>query len=245
MNNKQKFFLGLRTLFRSKFAWLFIVLYGILAYFGAWQNRFILHGFLLINSEHLLYSIINICFDIAVVMTLILTLLLIIKVIGFFAIKNLTLKDEHVQNELLNFMFEAISSVNSIISEFAMPPKIVTDIYDSSNCIGTNNNAHILKLHLLRKRNDITNDDCNYIKNALQSAVNSRIQSGYLCHKWAFTTARVPIIKVMTVTFSALFIHFDILLTNNDKSIAAAILADYPTPSTLTDSVDPLFKDGE
>jgi len=95
---------------------------------------------------------------------------------------------------------------------------------------------------LLKKDNDITDDDCDYIKNVLQAAVNSRIASGYLLGLyWAFTVSSYPLIKIAMVEVDEMYINIGILLTNKITSANAANVADKPKPKPNNDFTDPLF----
>jgi len=155
----------------------------------------------------------------------------------------LTLYDDAVCWEITKLILDSYSSVSSALNEFVHAPNNANDMYNTADFRGVYNDATILKLHFLRKQKDISNGDCDYIKNVLQSAVDGRLRDGYLSGcAWAVPViANVPIVKISSIECSALYINVDILLTNETKSVNAAQLSDKPSQPLATNDADSLF----
>jgi len=155
----------------------------------------------------------------------------------------LTLDDNGVCWQVTAFMFLIFSSMKEVLGSFTILPSSINDIYHHDNYRGAYNHSTILKLHLQRNQKDVTPADCDYIKKALQAGIDARLRDGHLAgNGWAAPASyNVPLIKVIDVRASELYIHIDILLTNTDKDVQAARLSDRPAPPPSTDDTDPLF----
>ena len=158
------------------------------------------------------------------------------------------LDDDSVAGEVTTFMHNTVTDVGDVLSGYVGMPSTVYDMYDGSNFREKYCGANVLKLQLLKKPKDIQNDDLTYIKHALQGAVKSRIQGGYLYgHPWAISAAPdIPLIKIAYVKNTPVYINIGVLLVNNSISVNAARNADKPIVKPSVDSADPLFKrDGD
>jgi hypothetical protein len=158
----------------------------------------------------------------------------------------LTLDDDNVAWEVTTFFHSAAISVGDVLTGFTSAAATANDLFDGADYRGTYNNAPVLKLRFLRKQKDVSPDDCGYIKNALQGAAFARLRDGHLVgHAWAVpAVGNVPLIKIAAVTYSAAYIHIDILLTNTADSVNAARISDNPAPPPSVDGIDPLFRKG-
>jgi hypothetical protein len=156
----------------------------------------------------------------------------------------LTLDNNEVCRVVTKFMFDSVSSVRSAISDYVKIPHTVNDMYDNAGFREVYSGVPLLLLHVLRTKNDVSDEDCEYIKNVLQGSVKARLNDGNLVgYLWAVPVASdIPLIKIATVEVSELYIHFGVLLTNTKKSVNAARISDKPTLPPSVDDTDPLFK---
>lgn len=144
--------------------------------------------------------------------------------------------------ELTKFIFSAISNVSEALKAFVFMPNSPHDISDRFNYRGVYNGATILKLRLLRKPKDISKADMAFIKNVLQSAIDTRLLEGFLDgYGWIPLADDIPLVKIAVIGVSPLYIDISVLLTIDHASIHAARLSDNPPVPPSTDDSDPLF----
>lgn len=155
----------------------------------------------------------------------------------------LTLENTDVCWEITNFMNAIITESFNILDAYCIRPETINDIFNPDFYITAYNNVPMLTLHLLRKQADISDEDCAYLKNVLQNKVNARFRDGYFFgYLWAVPAAyNVPLLKIVSVERTEMYLHFNILLTNTPASVQAARLSDRPTPPPRVDDIDPLF----
>jgi hypothetical protein len=155
----------------------------------------------------------------------------------------ITLEDYEVRGIVKRCIFEAISSNWGAYSDKCILPKSINDIADITTEFEKFNNAPMLKIHLLRKQPDLSDEDLAYMRNAQQGTVNARVQDGFLHgYQWAVQfNIDVPLLKVATIEATATYLHFGILLTNTAVSVQAARLSDKPSVAMSADDTDPLF----
>ena len=158
----------------------------------------------------------------------------------------LTLENDDVCWIITQFLFNVISAVNNVLNEYIKPPKTENDLYDISSFRSSLYNAPTLKLHLLKKQTELSDDDLDYIKNVIQGSIKARLLDGFLIgYTWAVpVVADVPLVKIAVVECSEMYIHLGVLLTNTQASVKAAVMSDKAKSLTKTDDTDPLFKGG-
>jgi len=142
---------------------------------------------------------------------------------------------------ILNFIFGVFESLNDVLGKYCSKFNVVDDIYDKTSCIGTLYNAPIFRLKLLLINHEITTEDCNFIKNAIQGRVNARIQNiaGYF---WAVPKlCEIPLIKIAEVEKEGIYLIISVLLTNNETSVNAAYESDNPKLPPSSDDTDTIF----
>ena len=160
----------------------------------------------------------------------------------------LTLQDDGVCWEIAKAYHNIFSSVSGVLSEFVVMPATVNDIYDQASYKTAYKGVSCLRLNLLLKNGkDVTEDDCKFIKIAVQKSSNARILDGHLAgFSWAVPYAdNTPILKIASVECAGKELWFTILLTNNEKSVQAAKKSDKPPIKETTDDTDPIFKGGD
>jgi len=156
----------------------------------------------------------------------------------------MTLNNEAVCWETIKFMLITFRSISRVLTEFAHVPESANDLYDMGDICAQYNDAPMLKLRLLRRNKDISQDEIRYIKQAMQSSAEARIMDGHLSgHIWALPSVNsIPLIKIALIDYSDSYVHIGVLLTNTEASARAAYISDKTIDNTPVDSTDHLFR---
>jgi hypothetical protein len=140
-------------------------------------------------------------------------------------------------------IFQMIHSIKDSISDFCAIPKLVTGLYDPNNFRVLYNSVPMLRLRVLSKNRQIDEDNCEYLKQALQRAVDTGCEAGFLRgYNWAVKAAPdLPLLKIATVEIVGRDIVIGILLVNTALSAEAARKSDDIVVTSIPNDSDPLF----
>ena len=146
-----------------------------------------------------------------------------------------------------NFFLGVFESLYDILGKYCSNFDVIDDVYDKKSYLGSLYGAYTLRLSLLLTDPDITPENRNYLKNAIQRRTESRIAniSGYY---WSVQkNLAIPLLKIADIEKEGINLIISILLTNNETSVNAAYESDKPPPRpNADDSYDiTLLNEGE
>lgn len=155
-----------------------------------------------------------------------------------------TMANPMVAESVARFVFGVLQGAGDVLGEYCIMPTDFYETFTPGNWLDLYFGTPVLKLHLLRKPNkDISGVDLGYIKVALQQRIKARLAAGYLTGlPWAAPVCMsTPLVKVVNVDRSDMYLHLGFLLVNDAVSLNAARMSDRPVVLPNPDASDDLF----